>query len=453
MTSLKNSKSRFFAIFLITVSSSWGDSSDHSQAVELVFKRESHQNPWLIREPIRKQTPALRISKNRFITLTLPNENPLYAELIHSNHPNGKLEIQKYDPSTGFMILQGNDEYKSKIVNPDSRRSRRVCKFQNSEYIHFSFSEIPIRAYKIGSQSEELKDRFLYRKNEVCGLVIGNYLIPIEYFAKFKSPDFSAFPHPGFSFEANLNSSERSFYFPKRRKGILVKTVYPGVGPNFQLLPGDAIYEINGIALAGLSDVGFRDRVLDLLLRNRGSLKSLFSSTRIKFMRNGVDHELSYSLKPFRDDKFLVPNTHPYGKPPYFITGGLFFTELTAAYLKEFGDDYRKKSEKKLLYILESFHSKSHPHRDRVVILSRILPHPNNKSYQTFQDLILNRVNGEDVRNLKNLKTILKNNRREFIEFEFTGQKSVVFRRDELSQIDYDILKSYKLKTLDNIGE
>lgn len=433
-----------------------GQTTNLNLDIQVIFKKVSHQNPWVIKEPIRNSGKAISLGKNRYLALSLPNEEPLYGELIHRNKPNAKLRVIKYDKSTGIILFQSDSPQPGSPVTINSGRSSKSCHYKNFQYINLSFSSVPIRAVKLdrvdlgGKDSDE----FFFSKGILCGYLMGSYLIPTEYFEHFVTQqESSPIPHPGFEFESALNSSERSFYFPNQRKGILVTKVFPGFGPNFQLLPGDAIYEINGTPLNRFPDSQLGDRALDLLLRTNHGLKKNQTQTKLKFVRNGRDSEVQYSIQHYSDRDFLVPDSHPYGKPPFLIMGGLFFTELTGSYLKEFGENYRAKSEKKLLYIAESFHSKTHPHRERLVILSRLLLHPNNQGYQEFQDLILDRVNGKNVKNLKNLKNAILSNRSEFTSFEFSGGRTIIFHRDELAQINQDILKNYNLNSLDNLGE
>jgi hypothetical protein len=452
----KNKIPAFFLVFTLGFSFFSAIESapvSNSLTVEVLFKKVSHQNPWLIREPIHKTSNAIRIQNNKLFTMTIPNEIPLYAELNRSGRANTKLKIERYDRSTGFALLTGDENYGMDLIRIQGVSSHKKCNLKRSEYIKLSFSDVPIKAFKLDPNLIKDNESFLFKKNILCGIIIGNYLIPSEYIEHFvQNTSNFRLAHPGFEFESNLNSSERSFYFPKKRKGIVVTRLYPGVGPNNQLLPGDAIYEINGVSLARFSDSEIGDRALDLILRDRSKIRNINSIVHLKFTRNGKEGRVSYSLRPFQDSEFLVPEIHPFGTPPYIITGGLFFTELTGAYLKEFGEDYRKNSEKKLLYILESFHSKSHPHRNRVVLLSRVLPDERNKGYLEFQDLILNSVNGKIVSNLRELKRILSTEQNEFISFEFSGQKTIVFKKDEIPLINQNILRSYKLKSLDNIG-
>jgi hypothetical protein len=435
------------------------DQFSDSLPVETIFRRVSHQNPWLIKEPIRKESPLIRIGENQFFALSLPSETPLYAEIRRANKPNAKLRIDRYDPATGFLKFIGNENFGMPKIEIDPTRANSVCGFTDYEYIKPSFSKVPVRAYRLKSKSNLEYGEFLTKGKLLCGIYLKNHIIPSDYVEFFlagpgsESPESYRIPHPGFEFEADLNSSERSFYFPKSRKGVLVSQVYPGVGPSFSLLPGDVIHKINGNDLSQYSDSALKDRVMDLILWRKNKLASTGNTVQIQYYRMGKPGQLSFTLKPYQESSFLVPESHPFGNPPYFLTGGLFFTELTGSYLKEFGDDYRAGAEKKLLYITEAFSSKTHPFRERVVILSRVLPVAQNSGIHEFQDLILNKVNGKTVSNLMELKKLIRNSGESQFVFEFSGNRFVVFEKETLMEIDRNILNSYNLKSLDNIGE
>ncbi|NCN08626.1 MAG: PDZ domain-containing protein [Leptospira sp.] len=426
-------------------------SAQNISDIEIIFKKASHQNPWLVKEPIRKITPGIRIDKNSFFTISLPNEKPLFAELERNNHSNGRLKVDRYDSSIGFIKLTSDEVFSLPIVKINTKTAAKICNYKSYDYINFSFSNVPIKAYRTNTYTD--KAHFIIKNGYLCGFQIQNSIIPTFYIEKFlHDKNHFEVPHPGFHFVSSLTSSELEFYFPKTKKGILVSEVFPGVGPAFQLFPGDAIYAINGKSLHNFSQTEMGDKALDLILNPGTKLNSIGSKISLDLYRNGKSMNVTYNLKKYSEKEFLVPETHPADTPLYYISGGLLFTELTGSYLKEFGENYRKNSEKKLLYLSESYFSKVHPHRERIVILSRVLPDQKNLGYQEFQDLIVQKVNGENIFNLKDLKKRILSNNSEYVSIEFSGGKIIIIRSDIIAEIDRNILNNYKLKYLDNLG-
>ncbi|MCZ8239223.1 MAG: PDZ domain-containing protein [Leptospiraceae bacterium] len=442
---------KFFSILFVLTYGMSELRSQNISDIEVIFKKASHQNPWLVKEPIRKITPGIRVGKNSYFTITIPNEKPLFAELERSNHSNSKLKVERYDSSIGFIHLTSDEVFALPIVKVDSPTAQKICNYKSSDYITFSFSYVPLLAYRSDTYVDQAQ--FIIRNGFLCGFQIQNSIIPTFYMEKFLN-DKNPFevPHPGFQFVSALTNSELEFYFPSKSKGIVVSQVYPGVGPAFQLFPGDAITAINGQELNRFDRIEMGNKALDLILRSGSKLKAIGDKVSLHILRNGKPLIINYYLQKYSEEEFLVPETHPADTPYYYISGGLFFTELTGNYLKEFGENYRKNSEKKLLYLSESYFSKVHPHRERIVLLSRVLPDERNLGYQEFQDLIVQKVNGSNIFNLKELKKAIQANKNEYLTIELSGGKIIILRTDTIREIDTNILNNYKLKYLDNLG-
>lgn len=427
-------------------------SADYSFELEFLFENKSHQNPWQMNEPIRHRTNAIQISNNRYFALGLAKEIPIQNEVLATSGASiWRLRIIKYDSSTGFSLLESMDsKFNNKGIGFKFPKKNSECKFSEPRYVQLSFSPIPIKAFKKNNLLP--RTEYIIQNNVFCGISIGQYIIPSEYIEFFiNSKHINPFPHPGFEFESSLNSSERSFYFPNNRKGILVTKVYPGVGPYQSLIPGDAIYAINGVSLDKFSDDVLGDRVLDLILRKNSQINPIHAPVQLSFRRMGQDRTIRYLLKPYSESQFLVPENHPNKNPPYLITGGLLFTELTGSYLKEFGEDYRNKVDTKLLYLYENFQNYRYPHRERIVILSKVFPHNLNEGYHNFQDLVLESINGRKVRDIYDLKNFIQQSKEEYFVFLFSENKRIILSKTISNRIDFDLIGNFKIKNMDNL--
>jgi len=91
----------------------------------------------------------------------------------------------------------------------------------------------------------------------------------------------------------------------------------------------------------------------------------------------------------------------------YLIVGGLIFQELTADYLKEWGENWQTKANKKFLYFYTYHAHRPEPERRRMVILNKILPDRINLGYQGKADLVLAEVNGRPISVIGDVKEAL----------------------------------------------
>ncbi|PJZ81580.1 PDZ domain-containing protein [Leptospira meyeri] len=421
---------------------------------KITFQKTSHQNPWLVGEPYSRKLNLIYIGKGLFFGVTLPKQNPVFAEFESFDYSVPKLGIKSYDEETGFILLETKEVPKlPKSVVLDSKSANKLCPTGKSRYVFLPFSKTPIKVLLLEKKTSEDSD-FFFKNQVLCGVTVAEYLIPTEYVETFYRTEGKPFPHPGLVFDVNLTPSEREYYSKNNTNPLLVTEVIPGVGPAYNLFPGDLITEINSSPLAKIDDWDRTDKVYDLILRKpNGTLRELGESIQLKLHRNFQNQNVSYDLRAFDSNDFLIPEEAKKRKPLYLIVGGFFFTELTNAYLKEFGSEYRVKSEKKLVYLSDYYQKKVHPVREKIVILSRVFPLEGNLGYQEFQDLVLEKVNGTRVTSLSQLKTLLQSEETTYYAFELSGGKIAFFTRREILDLQQELQLTYKLGRAYNLED
>ena len=109
----------------------------------------------------------------------------------------------------------------------------------------------------------------------------------------------------------------------------------------------------------------------------------------------------------------------------------MVFQQLTGAYLQEWGDKWTERAPQRLVELF-SFQQEKRPDPEKkVVFLSQVLPAAINLGYQQYSGLVLERVNGEEIRNLAELSKRVDEVEGEFLIFEFTDDpgKLVLTRR------------------------
>ncbi|TGK80812.1 PDZ domain-containing protein [Leptospira montravelensis] len=412
----------------------------------ITFQKTSHQNPWLVGEPFSRKLNLIYVGKGLFFGVTLPKQNPVFAEFESFDYSVPKLGIKSYDEETGFILLETNGI--SKFPNPvvlDLKSSNKHCPTGKSRYVFLPFSKTPIKVFLLDKKKSE-EAEFFFKNQVLCGVTIADFLIPAEYVETFYRTNGKPFPHPGLVFDVNLTPSEREYYSKNINNPLLVTEVIPGVGPAYNLFPGDLITEINSTPLTKIDDWDRADKVYDFILRKpNGSLRELGETVNLKLHRNFQNQSVSYDLRAYDSNDFLIPEEAKKRKPLYLIVGGFFFTELTNAYLKEFGTEYRVKSEKKLVYLSDYYQKKVHPVREKIVILSRVFPLEGNLGYQEFQDLVLEKVNGTRVTSLSQLKNLLQSEEATYYAFELSGGKIAFFSRKEILDLQQELQSTYKL--------
>ncbi|TGJ99635.1 peptidase A2 [Leptospira semungkisensis] len=423
------------------------------------FRKYSHHNPFQKGVPFQRKVPAIRVDDRTAIALLKPGEVPLFAEIHPDDSAGRKAYFQKVDLDTGLgILLLPEDTSRTKRIFPlafleEKPRSNSACSsfFPNLEWASLESSKSILPLSKLARKENNDGARsFLYAGKKVCGFTDGSWNGDSDLLKRFSLSRFSSyspFPHPGFSAEASLTPAEEDYYFPKGSIGAVVSEVLPGIGPMHNLFPGDSIISVNGTPVASKH----KQVLYDLLLTRNGNYINSGDHVELTLYRDGARRNIRYPLRPYNEDSFLIPDSSDKMAPKYLISGGLLFTELTRAYLKEYGEKYKSSSDRKLVYLTESFSRKMHPEKNRIVLLSRTFPDEKNKAYQEFQDLILESVNDKTVDSVEGLKAAILENKENFLVFRFSGNKLAVFDKSELKTLDEKIKSSYSLDSLDNI--
>ncbi len=128
-------------------------------------------------------------------------------------------------------------------------------------------------------------------------------------------------------------------------------------------------------------------------------------------------------------------------KPNYLIKGGMVFMELSRPVLESFGDDWSSRAP---LNLLDAFENPQNYEEsmDRVVFLSGAIPTPATVGYERLRNLIVKKVNGVEIRNMKSLKDAFEGHDKDIHTIEFADDNLTV-HLDELisSEVDAQLLQ------------
>ena len=242
----------------------------------------------------------------------------------------------------------------------------------------------------------------------------------------------------------------KSLRLPEGQSGIMVHRIPESSSCHGVLQPNDVIAEIDGIPVANDGKVPFRP----------GECVSLSCYIQTKFVgdtvaltlwRNGSKIEQTVSMDVI--DK-IVPN-HWGGTdlpPPYVIVSGLVFTALSTPYLQA-SKAWKWYCSDAVSYLLGKWQEPRLQPDDQIVVLAQVLVHPENLGYEHCADLHLLRVNGQDVRSLRQLQDlILQDDQQQqdpFVRFEFAeagGHDVMVLDRAAIQQATAEICDEHAIQ-------
>ncbi len=218
----------------------------------------------------------------------------------------------------------------------------------------------------------------------------------------FPSLGISVFPTRDPQLRAYAGETEKA-------AGVYVTSVEPGLpAAKAGLQPGDII------TAAGDHDVDQNGNYVDSLygkleFSNLLTAKAYVGdSIALHIQRGGKPLTLNVKLEHRAEEDYVIPPYNIDDPPSYYVLGGLIFQELTRQYLKEWGNNWQKDAPQDFVY-LDKFQSELFPEgKQRVVILSQVLPANSTIGYDDFSYLVVKKANGKQIHSLGELAAALK---------------------------------------------
>jgi len=232
--------------------------------------------------------------------------------------------------------------------------------------------------------------------------------------------------------------------------GCLISKVFgQGSGYN-QLQKGDVLLDINGRKLDAWGR--YEHPIFGLLFFSHiFSEHYINEKLPIVIMRNKQKIKIDLQLSNIDDSKWLIPSNPFLHKTEFLIRGGFIFIPLTRTYLMEWGLNFRNKAPFSLVVVYDKYLAqiKNKKIKD-LVLLSRIMPHPSNVGLQRLGGMIIDKVDGQPLQGLKQLKKILDQTDKKVIKFSFSPADTPLWLSPKtLKDADKDIQTRYGITQLE----
>jgi len=141
--------------------------------------------------------------------------------------------------------------------------------------------------------------------------------------------------------------------------------------------------------------------------------------------------------------------------PRYYVLGGLVLQELSRQYLREWGMDWVKKAPDRFVYF-DRYQSElfANDPRERIVILSQVLPSPCTIGYEDLSSLVVEEINGVKLRSLADIEIALAASRDGFHRIRFPdGPREIVLDAAEVEKIAPELMRAYGLPAVKRLDE
>lgn len=256
--------------------------------------------------------------------------------------------------------------------------------------------------------------------------------------------DYSGFPSLGIAVARTEDPSFRQWLkLSDEQGGLYVQKVRTGGAADLAgVKKGDVMLAIDGqkINRRGYYEhANYGSLIWGHLIRGE---KSTGDAITLSLIRDGQPIEVKATLTREEESARLVPG-YSFGKAPNFlIKGGLLFQELSRGLLEAFGENWQSRAPLNFLDAMEN-PEKYEGKADRIVFLSASIPTPATVGYERLRNLIVRRVNGKEVKNMKSLVEAFQSNLGELHSIEFDEEDFTVYLDEAAATaVDAQLLKS-----------
>jgi len=448
--------------------------------LHVTYQEKNHSSPWKQKKAASRSGYGCVLSSRRILTTADIVKD---STMIKVEKPAGKeyypgrVEVIDYDVDLAVVSVEDESFFDGlRPVEMDPRiRIDQPVKFlvmENSNKIR----AIPGEIVKISVEDYFLgPDKFLtygaavnfedrgggwsepvFSGGRLIGLTMSysgkkQYatIIPASIISRFLAADlpggYIGFPHHGFTGAGVRDPVFREYLgIPPEVGGLYISSIYPGGSADGVLQEGDVLVAVDGFPI----DVDGYYTNPDWGSIDYRDLFSRFHSPgdeiEVELFRGGK--KLRKKLKLVRSElsDYLITPYSSGESPEYLIIGGLIFQELTADYLKDWGEKWQTKANKKYLYYYTYHSRRPEPGRDRIVILNKILPDPINLGYQGIADLVLAQVNGRSISGIGDVSEALNHPEKGFHRFTFEEfDRELILPVNSIPEADLRIGEQY----------
>ena len=262
-------------------------------------------------------------------------------------------------------------------------------------------------------------------KDQICDVASTD--IVTRFVKEAEDGDYKGFPSLGVTISRTEDASFRQWLkLGDEQGGLFIQNVRKGAAADVAgLKKGDVLLAVDDQSI---------DRRGYFQHPNYGSLswghlirgaKAAGDAIKLSILRGGETMDITATLTRDEEATRLVPS-HLFDKAPnYLVKGGLVFQELSKPILESFGEDWTSRAPLNLLDAYEN-PDKYEDKVNRIVFLSGVIPTPATVGYERLRNLVVNRVNGKDIKDMKTLIAAFEGNSEELHSIEFAEENLTV---------------------------
>ncbi len=460
--------------------------SDSVVYLEISKQSYNLSEPWKQRNLSESWACACAVDKYKVVTTAESIANHTFLKALRygqNDFVGAKLIVVDYEANLCLIQLDPNElskPLKPLIFNEEYQKGSEVdCYWLSSENRVYNgrgyldrvnvqrtrTSHAQYLRYVIASASQRTEAGEIYcAGTEPIGIACWSNndkevgLIPSETINRFlkgtSNGSYKGFGKVGFETTELLNPVIRSFLkMPATlENGAYVTDVY-NLGTGCKILKtDDVILEIDGNTIDSYGRFihpEYEHLLFDHLITSKGVGENILFDV----WRDGKKITLQTDVRGFKASEMLVPYHEFDLQPEYIVTAGFVLQKLTREYLMEFGRDMAGDSPSHLYSYYRDSAFKPTDKRSDIIILSYVIPTPDNLGYTGLGQMVVSKYNGIAISSMEGILAAQKQNpesKYDVIELEL-DKPVVVIEREQIRADDMFVQKNYGITKLLNV--
>jgi len=446
--------------------------------------------PWIKRPPFGQRAVAPVLDGNRVLVTAELVANATFIELEKADHSRkspATLEAVDYEANLAVLKCSENDffsDIQPLSLTPDTKTGSSVSVWQLEHNGTLAVTDGVINNVDVSRYPEENTRLLVYRMSiplqlrenspmlpvvrngRLAGLLMrydsrsqGAVVVPepvISHFLKDAAVgSYRGFPRAGLGFSF-LRDPQLQHYLklPADSPGIYISRVlHDGPGDKAGLKQGDVLTDIDGLTIdhEGNYQDGLYGKVsLEHLINTRHYAGDKLT---LKVLRDGVPLSLQMVLDHKSADDYTIPPYQYDRQPRYLVVGSLVFVELSRQILREFGPDWGNTAPQKLVY-KDAFQDELYPGgKQRVVMISEVLPADSSLGYESLGGSVVTAFNSVPVRRLEDIEQAAAKPLNGFHEIRLEDNPRVIYLDPAQIALEQPKLQTqYRLQVLKNLN-
>ncbi len=441
--------------------------------------------PWQSKKPQTLDAIGIVVEENKILVLTSILEHHTSIEVKKQNGQILPAKIIKRDTESNLSLLEIEDKSffsDLKAIQFENEFSPQgnlsvfelgdsgniqIAKAYNTgidqETYPISYTRLPYikisSSEKMDGNGELLVEKnkaigLLYRftQNKNSGKAIPGFIINQFLNSKSKS---SPFPFKGFKFKQVSDKATKEFYGLKEsEEGVQVTEIFENSTSSGKIELNDIILEVGNQKIDSegyFTHPKFGKQLFSLIIHSENHFGyKIGSLVPIKLIRNKKEIKLNLILKPFPFSSVKIPYANLQEEPKYLISGGFIFAEMSEFLLKEFGNSWRGRVDKKLLYLNDYQRYEKKKEKGKYILLIQVMPDISNNGYHNLSFDLVNTVDGKKIGSLEELNKAIENKKNKFLDIELDNAVNIILDKEKLPEINSRISQKFGLSELKN---